>query len=342
MTNRSRAIRKLPTLLVVVLAIAVTATGCTPARAPIATERPSAHQIAFGRFDNDDHTVGEVIITDSDGHGTRTLTAPPPGSVDETPDWAPDGGRLVFVRWTSQSEQIFSAAADGASVRALTASAPGTGGVGEPIPTLDEHPVYSPDGSKIAFIRFSGDERENVRQHSDVWVMDSDGSAQTNVTRLPDYTGELDGVEWSPDGQQLAYSVFNDTPGAAVSGGALFLTGEDGTNSRRLTAWKLNAGGVPDWSPATNVIAFRAVNDIEPGFGNIYTIRPDGTGLRQITHFRQTALSSKVSISADGEWVLFAKGDRKAIFVERVDGSSLRSIGTSKFYDSAPDWGPAS
>ena len=317
------------------------ASGCAPTSAPATSARPSAHQIAFGRFDNDDHTVGEVIITDSDGRRARTLTAPPSGSVDETPDWSPDGGRLVFVRWTSQSEQIFSAAADGASVRALTASLPGSGGVGEPIPTLDEHPVYSPDGSKIAFIRFSGGEQENVRQHSDVWVMNSDGSAQTNVTRLPDFTGELDGAQWSPDGKKLVYSVFNDTPGAVVTGGALFITGDDGTNTRRLTAWKLNAGGVPDWSRATNLIAFRAVSDIEPGFGNVYTIKPDGTGVRQITHFRQTALSSKVSISADGKWLLFAKGDRKALFIERLDGTSLHAVGTSKFYDSAPDWGPA-
>jgi Tol biopolymer transport system component len=200
--------------------------------------------------------------------------------------------------------------------------------------------VYSPDGSKIAFIRFSGDERENVRQHSDVWVMSSDGSAQTNVTRLPDYTGELDGVQWSPDGKKLVYSVFNDTPGAIVTGSALFVTADDGTNTHRLTALKLNAGGVPDWSRATNLIAFRAVSDLEPGFGNIFTIRPDGTGLRQVTRFRQTALSSKVSTSADGKWLLFAKGDQKALFVERVDGTSLRPVGASKFYDSAPDWGP--
>jgi Tol biopolymer transport system component len=331
------------TLGVIVLAVAFTATGCATGsngRSPLPSAtnaRPALREIAFGRFDNEAHTLGEIVIENSDGTKERTLLSPPTGSVDETPDWSPDGSQLVFVRWTPQTEQVFGAAADGSSLRALTAIAAGSGAS---IGGLDEHPVYSPDGSKIAYIHISGDKQNDVRQHEDVWIMDSDGSSETDVTHLPDYAGELDGVQWSPDGKDLVYSAFNDTPGAGLYGGALFTIRADGTNNHRLTAWRLNAGGVPDWSSVTNVIAFRAVTDIEPGFGNIYTIRPDGQGLKQVTRFSETAVSSKVSVSVDGSWLLFAKGEQKAIFIERIDGSSLRAVGTSKYYDSAPDWGP--
>jgi Tol biopolymer transport system component len=324
----------------------VLTTGCataghpSPAASSAAASAPPAQQIAFGRFENDGHTIGEVIIENADGSHERKLTTPPMGMVDETPDWSPDGSELVFVRWTPQSEQIFAASADGSNVRALTPVDSNPTGLADATAGRDEHPVYSPDGTKVAFVHISGDEQNSVRKHADVWVMGADGGSPSDVTQLPDYAGEVDGVEWSPNGKQLVYSVFNDTPGASFHGGALFTIDVDGTHSHRLTDWKLDAGGVPDWSSATGLIAFRAVTDLEPGYGNIDTIRPAGTGLHRVTRFSKTALSSKVSVSADGAWLLFAKGDQKAIFIERDDGTSLGRVGISSYYDSAPDWGP--
>lgn len=333
-------------LIALLIAVAVLATGCAPAgrTSPVTSQAaaaaPPSQQIAFGRFDNDGHTIGEVIIENSDGSQQRKLTTPPTGMVDETPDWSPDGSELVFVRWTPQSEQLFAAGADGSNVRALTPIDSNPTGLADATDGRDEHPVYSPDGTQIAYVHISGDEQNNVRKHADVWVMGADGGSPRNVTHLPDYAGEVDGVAWSPDGKHLVYSVFNDTPGASFHGGALFTIDTDGTHVHRLTEWKLNAGGVPDWPSATGLITFRAVTDIEPGFGNVYTVRPDGAGLHQVTRFTKTALSSRVSVSADGKWILFAKGDQKAIFMQRGDGTALRPVGTSNYYDSAPNWGP--
>ena len=333
-------------LMAILIAVAVVATGCAPAghTAPVTPQAAASplpsQQIAFGRFENDGHTIGEVIIENADGSHERKLTTPPTGMVDETPDWSPDGSALVFVRWTPQSEQLFAAQADGSDVRALTPVDSNPSGLGDATESRDEHPVYSPDGTQVAYVHISGDEQSNVRKHADVWAMSADGGAPIEITHLPDYAGEVDGVEWSPDGKQLVYSVFNDTPGASFHGGALFTIDTDGTHSRRLTDWKLDAGGVPDWSSSTGLIAFRAVTDLEPGFGNIYTVRPDGTGLNRVTRFTKTALSSKVSVSVDGAWFLFAKGDQKAIFIQRDDGTSLGRVGVSSYYDSAPDWGP--
>jgi TolB protein len=63
--------------------------------------------------------------------------------------------------------------ADGSGVTKLTSN-PGT----------DEGPSWSPDGSRIAFTTYRGDNAE-------VYVMNADGSGQTNITSYP-------GVDQSP------------------------------------------------------------------------------------------------------------------------------------------------
>lgn len=61
-------------------------------------------------------------------------------------------------------------------------------------------PVWNPDGTKIAYVRAD-------TEKSDVWVMESDGSNKTQLTKNDDIT--VSGVEWSPDGVQIAYCIYD-------------------------------------------------------------------------------------------------------------------------------------
>jgi TolB protein len=65
------------------------------------------------------------------------------------------------------------------------------------------HPVWSPDGTKIAFVS----DREG---NPDVWIMNADGSHQTRLTTEPTYDAF---PVWSPDGSKLAYSSAPDSKG---------------------------------------------------------------------------------------------------------------------------------
>jgi Tol biopolymer transport system component len=56
-------------------------------------------------------------------------------------------------------------------------------------------PVWSPDGSKIAF---SSDRDGNY----EIYVMNSDGTQQTRITTDPAYDGQ---PTWSPDGSKIAF-----------------------------------------------------------------------------------------------------------------------------------------
>ena len=86
----------------------------------------------------------------------------------------------------------------------------------------------------------------------------------------------------------------------------------------------------------------------------LYTIRPDGTGLRRLTN---TPGNDAHSIwSADGEWIVFSSArmgfkDERAlydgvpqpygeIFAMRADGSDVRRLTDDTWEDASPGWMP--
>jgi TolB protein len=75
-----------------------------------------------------------------------------------------------------------------------------------------------------------------------------------------------------------------------------------------------------------------------------WTVRPDGTDLTQLTHFRQPTLVLSTSYSPDGKWIVYGTDGVDAnadVFVMRADGTDCRPVTRTKLWDSAPDWGPA-
>ena len=101
-------------------------------------------------------------------------------------DLSPDGERFVM----EVLGDLYTLPANGGEAKRLTSGLP-----------FDSQPVYSPDGSQIAFISDrSGSEN--------VWVMNSDGS---EMRELSDTRGdsELMSPSWSPDGTHVIASLGN-------------------------------------------------------------------------------------------------------------------------------------
>lgn len=91
------------------------------------------------------------------------------------PDWQPNGGRIVFQRREHDHWEIYSVAADGSGLTALTR--PGYTLV-EKMPS-NVAPAWSPDSKNIVFLS------NRLPNHSEgpwgVWVMDADGSNQRRL-----------------------------------------------------------------------------------------------------------------------------------------------------------------
>lgn len=108
---------------------------------------------------------------------------------------------------------------------------------------LDDAPVWSPDGSKIAFNRQTGIDATGSYEDSAVYVMNSDGSALTRLT--PPSLGFCESPAWSPDGRKLAFvplatpgkiSIIN-TDGSNNADGSNLLTISTGLANVETVSW---------------------------------------------------------------------------------------------------------
>ncbi|HWM89237.1 MAG TPA: S9 family peptidase [Thermoanaerobaculia bacterium] len=116
-------------------------------------------------------------------------------------------------------------------------------------------PSFSPDGRRIAFIS----DRSGVPQ---VWMVPSEGGEPRQVTRLED---QVRGVEWSPDGQWLAFSV---APGGGLNEQIYLLDPDRQDPPRLLTEGGQVNNQLAGWSGRW--VRFSA-NPKDPGSLDAYT-----------------------------------------------------------------------
>jgi dipeptidyl aminopeptidase/acylaminoacyl peptidase len=198
-------------------------------------------------------------------------------------------------------------------------------------------PQISPDGSRIAYVRRTGDIMTD-RMRPSIWLIDTRTGAQMPVAAGP---GAHSQPRWSPDGKRLAY-ISTAEGGAAQlyvrwmdSGEAVRITGLPdapssiawSTDGRRIayamfvpdegmklgTAPKKPEGA--QWAPPLEIhtaVNYRSDSDgyAKPGYSHLFLVSADGGAPRQLT-FGAFHHDGPLSWAPDGETLYFS-GNRDA------------------------------
>lgn len=221
-------------------------------------------QIAFtGGYTNQ---RSAIFVVNSDGTGLARLTSPTGvAAEDMSPDWSPDGTQIAFERnKVDVSDQggndkyfIITMKPDGSEQRVLTRG------------LSVERPVWSQDGSRIAFHVFL---RPAGRFQRDIYLMTRDGSGQQNVTET-DSPSEYE-PRWSPDGRTI---VFESRSGRNFN---VHSIRADGTRHVNL-ARSPRLDDEPEWSPDGRSIVFVSNRD---GNRDIYVMTAAGRNQTNLTN----------------------------------------------------------
>jgi Tol biopolymer transport system component len=212
---------------------------------PAATGGASAHNatglirngvIVFTRNFPDTPNAPEAshlyAIKPTGGRARPLITIP--GADECCAAWSPDGSRLAFDRFGTNSPfTVVVSDRDGGNARQI---APGVG------------PVWSPSGREIAY------ESSPSSGESRIYLIRPDGTGKRRLSPL----GLVSAISpaWSPDGSRLAFTAQRTYSSAEF----IDVIGENGRNEHRLAIVAASASG-PAWSSDGKLIAFATEND---------------------------------------------------------------------------------
>ncbi|HEU4339447.1 MAG TPA: hypothetical protein VFS19_05220 [Planctomycetota bacterium] len=134
-----------------------------------------------------------LAISDADGKNENLLTPDTPEDSCSSPQWTPDGKRLVFARFHGGKWQICIVQDDGTNLVQLTdhpagANYPRVATTGEQVSYLEIHPSREKlPGTTLRAVDFSGKERKVVVEKTQIL-----------------------GHSWSPKGDRLAVSLVQE------------------------------------------------------------------------------------------------------------------------------------
>ncbi|HMC51060.1 MAG TPA: hypothetical protein VKH20_10490 [Solirubrobacterales bacterium] len=208
------------------------------------------------------------------------------GFSEERPNVSADGTHVAFQSFRDEGWNIFSMNADGSDQIDLTDTRY------EPNKIINFEPTWSPDGTKVAFMRqskFAGEEQ-------DIWAMDSNGASPVDLTHT---TGAYEAApEYSPDGSKIVYVRGADNDD-------IWVMNADGSDQMSLTETSPPVQNVaPTWSPDGSKIAF-SVLEGPVGERGLHVMNANGSSQTQLLEESSPILSDLLSWSPSGTEIAY-------------------------------------
>lgn len=304
----------------------------------------------------------------------------PKGKDIRTPSWSPDGAQIVYSRFiskhTAEPVKVWSrnpnfdqystawlpaydpsgehlavtkSSPDGATTSLLIVDE------GKPARAILEQkglilgPSWSPDGKQIVvgagiFTAFMDDEAggkkpiDPIDGGAQVGIVNADGSGFHLIT-----SGSSNNAfaSFAPDGKHIVYRTTGPE-----GDGLRIMNLDNGAITVLTNEWD----NFPVWSPRGDLIAF--IRRTGANF-EVFTIRPDGTSLKQLTNLH--GVNAHLAWSPDGERLLFcssrmgfkdevvlvgAPQPYGEVFVMRYDGTEVEQLTDNQWEEGGPAWQP--
>jgi Tol biopolymer transport system component len=248
--------------------------------------------------------------------------------TDSFPALSPDGKKLAVTDLanviSNPTTSISVMNTDGSDSKSVFSDAAGAA-MGE---------SWSPDGKKLVFGFGAFFPVRDVKP-ARLIVVNADGSEQTNLTGKTTDEPNSGFPSWSPDGKQVVYRVW-----AKDMEGLRIINLDDNSVKTLTTGWDNFA----HWSPDGHLILF--TRQVNTDF-DVYTIKPDGTNLQQLTH--TPGSDAHATYTADGKQIFFSSARAgfkdegplydnspqpyAQVFVMNADGSNQHQVTDSKWED---------
>ena len=284
-------------------------------------------------------------------------------SLNADPSFSPDGKQIAFVSDRDKNANIYLMDTDGSNLRQLTNDL-----------AFDNYPVFSPDGTQIAF------QSNREEEHVEVYLKNvNDRTPPRRLTHTRNGMGIAPKC-WSADGTQILMYMNQNGKDRIVLGDvepaiAPVLSDEaadlsfprlsadgkqtlyearnsDDSLELRLTNWETKRTQTifktgpnypssfhlaPAWSPDNNLIA---LTNIENGNSEIFTIKADGSGLKNLTN--NPLPDTNAAFSPTGDEIIFVRDNynRAQLYRMNLNGGNQRRVTNKNGYEITPAFSP--